>query len=84
MIQTSGKDFKGLVDGIVSFVDSSVIPLLFALAFIFFLIGVARYFFSQSDEEREKGRQFVIWGIIGLVVLFSLWGIVNLFLALIK
>lgn len=84
MITTAGKDFKGLVDGIVSFVDSSVIPFLFALAFIFFLIGVARYFFSESDENREKGRQFVVWGLIGLVVLFSIWGIVNLFLALIK
>jgi len=70
--------FKDVVDKLVSFVDASVIPLLISLGFIFFLIGMVRFFFSESEENREKGRQFAIWGIIGLVVLFSLWGIVNI------
>ncbi len=76
--------FKDAVDSIVKFVDTSVIPLLFALAFLFFMIGMARFFFSQSDESRQKGRQFAVWGLIGLVVLFSVWGIVNLFIATLK
>lgn len=73
--------FKSLVDGMVSLVDTAVIPILFALAFIFFLVGMVRFFFSYNEENREKGRQFAVWGVVGLVVLFSLWGIVRLFLS---
>jgi hypothetical protein len=70
--------FKSSVDHLVSFANTSIIPLLFALAFIFFLIGLLRFFFFPSEENREKGRQFAFWGIVGFVVLFSIWGIVSL------
>ena len=76
--------FAQVVDKLISFANNSLIPLLFALAFLFFLVGLVRFFFSGGDENREKGRQFVLWGIIGFVVLFSIWGIVNLLLATFK
>jgi len=78
----STQTFATIVASLSTFVSSSVTPALFALAFIFFLIGVVRYFFSENDENREKGRQFVLWSVIAFVVLFSLWSIVKLFLAL--
>jgi len=84
MIQASGQTFAGLVNSLVSFADTSIIPLLFALGFIFFLIGMVRFFFSQSEENREKGRQFALWGLIALVVLFSVWGIVNVLVDTLK
>jgi hypothetical protein len=76
---TKSDTFASLVGKFQTFVDSSVIPLLFTLAFLFFLIGVVRFFFAQSDEAREKGREFALWGIIALVLLFSLWAVVTLF-----
>jgi hypothetical protein len=73
--------FASLVTSISGIVDNAVIPLLFALAFLFFLINIVRYFFIQGGEEGQtKGRQAVLYGLIGLVVLFSIWGIVNLLL----
>jgi len=84
MIQTSGQTFASLTNEIVSFTDASLIPLLFALAFIFFLVGMVRFFFSQSDENREKGRQFAVWGLVGLIALFCIWGVVNLFVSALK
>lgn len=65
---------------VVGMVDGYIMPLLYALAFLFFIFGVARLFFSASDEKREQGRQFALWGIIGLVVMFAVWGIVKIFL----
>ncbi len=79
---TKADTFASAVDKIVLFADKTIVPLMFALAFLFFLIGMVRFFFSQNQENREKGRQFVIWGIIGLVVIVALWGIVNLFVGL--
>ena len=65
---------------IVPIVDRGIVPLLFAIAFLVFMWGMARFFFSDNEEKRKSGRQFAIWGIIGFVVLFSLWGIVRLLL----
>ncbi len=72
--------FAQLVNSIVKLVDTAVMPLLYALAFILFLIGMVRFFFMGGEEARQKGRVFMLWGIIGFVVLFGVWGIVRLFL----
>lgn len=82
-LAASAASFRQLVDGtIVPFVDRAIIPLLYALAFLFFLMGMLKFFFSQSDEAREQGRQFAVWGIIALVVMFAVWGIVKFFLSI--
>ena len=67
---------------IVPFVDQGVIPLLYALAFLFFLFGIARLFFSYDEEKRKDGRKFAVWGLLGLVLIFSIWGVVRLFLSI--
>jgi hypothetical protein len=73
--------FAELVYGkIVPFVDLFVVPLLYSVAFVLFVFGIFKFFFTGGEENREKGKQFALWGIIGLVVLFSLWGIVKLLL----
>ncbi len=71
--------FAGLVGNIVV-LGNMAVTLLFALAIVFFLVNIVRYFFiSQGSEESiEKGRKALMYGGIGLVVLFSLWGIVGL------
>jgi hypothetical protein len=75
-----GMDFAGAVASIIKFFDAYIIPLLYALAFLLFLVGVMRYFFTGGEENREKARPFVIWGLIGLTLIFALWGVVNLLL----
>lgn len=72
---------RELQEEIVKFVNASIIPLFYTLAFLFFVIGMVRFFFLGGEENREKGRQFMLWSIIGFVVMFSVWGIVRLLLA---
>lgn len=69
--------------GIIGALNTVVIPVIFAFAFAAFIWGVVNYFFLHSDEEgkREEGRKFILWGIIGMVVLFSVWGFVNIMLS---
>ena len=77
--------FAQLVYGtIVPIVDRGIIPFLYAIAFLFFLFGIARFFFSDSEENRKKGKDFALYGIIGFFVLFSVWGIVKLLLSVIQ
>ena len=70
-----GDSIKGLINDIL-------VPVLFAIAFIVFLWGTFKYFIWGADDEdaRKTGRQFVLWGVIGFVVILALWGLVNLLL----
>ncbi len=72
--------FKEFTADIVELVNTAVVPLIYSIAFILFLIGMVRFFFLGGEEGREKGKTFMLWGIIGFVVMFSVWGIVRLLL----
>ena len=49
----------------------------FALALLFFLWGLAKYIFAAGNEEaKESGKRIMIWGIIALFIMASVWGIV--------
>lgn len=75
--------FATWVTGIVGIVNTVIIPLIAALTALVFLYGVVNYFFLNADneEKRAEGRSFVIWGLLGLVVLFSVWGLVGIILS---
>jgi len=54
-----------------------LIPIVFALALLFFLWGLAKYIFAAGNEEaKESGKRIMIWGIIALFIMASVWGIV--------
>ncbi|SRR3989339_20691 len=60
-------------------IGRSVVPLIFALALVMFIWGVVQYVINSDEEaKKEKGRQFMIWGIIALTVMFSVWGLVRI------
>lgn len=75
--QTPGsfRDFAALVINIINI----LIPLVFGLTFLMFLVGVSWYIFSPGNEDNiKKGRQIMMWGVVILFVMLSIWGLVNL------
>lgn len=69
--------FDDLITYITCIISISVIPLIFVLAFMLFIWGVVQYVINDTEEaKREKGKQFMLWGIIALFVMFSVWGLV--------
>jgi len=60
-------------------INNVLVPVLFAIAFIVFLYGIARaYIFSNGESaEVTKGHKLILWGLVGFVVMISLWGLVN-------
>ncbi len=81
-VTTYAKSFKEIVDTQVVPFGNTIITLLYALSFIVFLIGMVRLFFSANPENREKGKYFAIYGIIGFVALFAVWGFVRVMLGI--
>jgi uncharacterized membrane protein HdeD (DUF308 family) len=72
--------FREIVEGtIVPAIDGAILPLLYALAFLFFIYGIATSFFSYNEEKRQEGKKFAIWGLFGLVLMFAVWGVIKLF-----
>ncbi len=71
---------QGYASSIVGIINGIFVPVLISIAFITFLWGVYKYFIAgaASDTEREEGRKFILWGIIGFVVIFSVWGLVGI------
>ncbi len=60
-------------------ISESVIPLIFALAVAMFVWGVVQYVINSDEEAKKaKGKQFMIWGIIALTVMVSVWGLVKI------
>lgn len=71
---------QGYSTGIINLINGILVPVLMAIAFIVFLWGVFKYFILGATEEKSRtdGRQFVLWGIIGFVVILSIWGLVGI------
>jgi hypothetical protein len=59
---------------------SAIIPFLIALAIIYFIWGVVMYVVSDDEEAKSKGKDRIVYGIIGLAVIISVWGLVNILL----
>ena len=68
-----------VAQNIIYIINGILVPVLFAIAFIVFLYGIAQaYIFSVGDPEKVKiGHKLILWGVLGFVVMISLWGIVN-------
>jgi len=66
---------------IINTINNILVPVLFAVAFIVFLYGVAlKYIFSHGDAAKvSEGHKLMLWGLIGFVVMLSVWGLVNIF-----
>ena len=56
-----------------------IITLLSLAAFVLFLWGIVEFIASAENEEKRRvGQQHMIWGIIGLVIIFGAGAIVQL------
>ena len=57
---------------------NALIPIAIGFAILFFFYGLAKYILNAGDEEKKKeGRSIMIWGVIALFVMVSIWGIIN-------
>lgn len=71
---------RDLVQNIQNQILNPLISLLFVLATVVFLWGVIQYVIGSQGQEKtlEQGKKVMVWGIIGMFIMASAWGIVRL------
>jgi hypothetical protein len=62
----------------VSKILNSVIVILISLAVVWLIYGVFKYMIAGDEEEKKKGKSIVIYGVIALFVMISVWGLVRI------
>ncbi|MCF7834248.1 MAG: pilin [Candidatus Pacebacteria bacterium] len=73
------KKLQGLLNFATCVLTKSMVPLLVAMATVAFVWGIIMYVISGGDEnKKDKGREYIMWGLIGLTVMVSVWGLVKI------
>jgi hypothetical protein len=64
-------DFHGLLD--------TVLKIVFGLAMIFFFWGIAQFILNDAgnDKTREDGKKKILWGIVAIFVMVTIYGILK-------
>ncbi len=63
----------------VNAIGPYVLAFFVSIAVFIIIFGIVRYVREAANEEkRAEGRQFIIWGIIFVFVMLSLWGLINI------
>jgi hypothetical protein len=59
-------------------ISAVIIPLIFSLAFLFFLWGIFKFMAASDSTKKEQAKNYIWWGLVGLFVMVSLWGIIRI------
>lgn len=79
-ILQGGGSFRDSVKEITDVATNSLIPLLFAAALAYFIFGIANFIrTADNPEERKKGKQQIIWGIIALTAMVGYFALTSVF-----
>lgn len=70
-----------LVKSVNRVVINPLIIFLFALALVYFLYGVAQFIMNGgNDEKRTIGKSHMMWGVVGMFIMVSVFGIMRIIL----
>ena len=71
--------FIGNVDRMIV---NPLIVFLFALALAYFLWGVFEFIANlENDEKKTSGKSHMLWGVVGIAIMMSVWTILNMILS---
>jgi hypothetical protein len=61
------------------YIVNPIIRILFALAFIIFIWGIIEYTLNKdSADAKIKGRDHIMWGLVGLAIMTSVFFILRI------
>ncbi len=71
----------GFLNKINEFILNPLIVLVFAIALLVFFIGIFQFIASETaDSKREEGKRKILYGLLGMFIMFSAYGLIHLLL----
>jgi hypothetical protein len=70
-----------LLGKIATLILNPLIVLGFTIATVYLFYGIAEMIWKSDSKDLDKSRDNVKWGIVGLFIMFSVYGILRLALA---
>jgi hypothetical protein len=71
-------NLQGFIDMFLELIDI-VIPILSGFIMILFFYGIAQFILAQGKViETKMAKSYMIWSVVGIFLLVSLWGIIQL------
>ncbi len=55
-----------------------VLVFLISLAVVWFIWNIIQYTISDDEDKKGKAKEQMIWGIVGIAVMVSVWGLVSI------
>jgi Type IV secretion system pilin len=80
---TEGSDggaFQDLLENILIFTNTVLIPFIIGIGFLVFVWGMFKYFIAggANDDAKEQGKSLMIYATLGFLLIIVFWGVVNL------
>ena len=60
------------------FIITPAIAIVFTAGFFLFIWGLVQFIWSLDEGSHEDGKQHMIWGIVGMLIMVSVYGIIQL------
>jgi len=67
----------GTLLGFIKFMMEAALPILVGIAVIYFIWSLLM-FLRESGSKKDEARGHMLWGIVILFVMVSIWGLVNI------
>ena len=55
----------------------ALIPIAFSAALLFFFYGLAIFILKAGGEDQAKGKSIMLWGVVALFIMSSIYGIIQ-------
>lgn len=78
LVFAAPSDLKQLFVLIIQLING-LIAIAAAIALLYFVWGLAKFILNDtgSEDVATKAKNIMLWGVIALFVLFSIWGIIS-------
>ena len=71
--------FDVVMSKINTYIINPAIEFAFIIATVIFLWGVFQFIAGGADKDkRQEGKDHILWGLVGFVIMFSVFGIVTI------
>jgi len=71
------RTFRELADLLVALIDTAT-GILIVAGIVIYFFGVSTHLMKKGEEDRHTLRNYIVWGIVVIFVMVSIWGIIDI------